>query len=207
MTPRLPTNPFATRFTRPGVLPPLDRHGNPIDTARLVRSLQPGAVVVLEGPHGHGKSNLLAALLAAAQAGGRETLLVRMRTGLDAWKAVAAALTAPRRACLGCDGWERCPPGTTAIIRGIAAVRRLSVIVTAHGPLGLPVLARCGTSARLLAALVARLPGHGDLIDGHDIDDAFTKHAGNLREALYDLYDRFERRIRERCLAAQTTAG
>lgn len=195
-SPRLPTNPFATRFTRPGMLPPLDERGAPLDAACLARGLEAGAVVVIEGPHGHGKSTLLAALLAAAHDAGRETTLVRVRTPLDAWKPVAAALLARRGSCLGCDGWERTPPGTAVLVRWIAALRRLSVVLTAHRPLGLPVLAHCGTSPRLLAELVARLPGHGGLIGPEDIDDAFARHAGNLREALYDLYDRFERRIR-----------
>ena len=30
-----PGNPFATRYTRPGAIPPLDRHGIPLDVATL----------------------------------------------------------------------------------------------------------------------------------------------------------------------------
>jgi len=55
---------------------------------------------------------------------------------------------------------------------------------------------RCETSARLFAALVERLPDHGGRIDAADVADAFARHGGNLRESLYDLYDRFECRIR-----------
>lgn len=193
---RLPTNPFATRFTRPGVLPPLASDGTPLDATRLAARLTGGRVMAIEGPHGHGKSTLLAGVLAAAAAAGREVRLVRVRSEWDSWRPVAAALAAGRGACLGCDGWERSLPGTAALVRCIARLRCLSVVVTIHAPAGLAVLARCGTSKELLAALVARLPGHGGLIGGHDIEDAFDRHSGNLREALYDLYDRFERRSR-----------
>lgn len=204
---RLPTNPFATRFTRPGMLPPLDVDGAPLDAARLAWGLAPGCVVTIEGPHGHGKSTLLAAILAAARTAGREATLVRVRSVRDSWRPVAAALGADRGACLGCDGWERCLPGVATAIRFIAAMRRLSVVVTAHAPAGLPVLARCGTSRRLFAALVARLPGHGGVIDARDIEDAFDRHAGDLREAFYDLYDRFERRIRRNRHLVDVTPG
>jgi hypothetical protein len=51
------------------------------------------------------------------------------------------------------------------------------------------------------------LPDHGGLITGDDIDDACRRHAGNLREALYDLYDRFERRARRHSPAAWCSAA
>ena len=47
-----------------------------------------------------------------------------------------------------------------------------------------------------MAAIVDRLPSHRGLIDPQDVVDAHRRHDGDLREALYDLYDRFERRSR-----------
>jgi hypothetical protein len=193
---RLPTNPFATRFTRPGELEPLDEQGEPVDAASLLARLGPGRVVAIEGPHGHGKSTLLAAIMAAARADGWATAAVRVRSPFDAWRPIVTAVTTPQGGLVGCDGWERAAPGTAAIVRLVAAARGLRVVVTTHRPGGLRLLARCGTSPRLLAQLVMRLPDHGGLIAAADIDDAFHRHAGNLREALYDLYDRFERRAR-----------
>ena len=40
------------------------------------------------------------------------------------------------------------------------------------------------------------LPSHGGTIAPGDVDTAFHRHGGNLRDALFDLYDCFERRIR-----------
>lgn len=195
---RLPTNPFATRFTRPGMLPSLGPRGEPIDAVGMLQRIEPGRVVAIVGPHGHGKSTLLAALIAAAGCAGSATTAVRIRSLRDSWRPVAAVLTTPSDGFVACDGWERALPGTDLVVRLLAAARRLRVVVTAHGHRGLPVLARCYTSADLLDQLVSRLPDHGGLIDNSDIDDAYRRHAGDLREALYDLYDRFERRTRDR---------
>lgn len=195
---RLPTNPFATRFTRPGMLPSLGPRGEPIDAAGLLLRIEPGRVVAIVGPHGHGKSTLLAALTAAAGCAGSATNTVRIRSLRDSWRPVAALLTTPGGGFVACDGWERALPGTDLVVRLLAAARRLRVVVTTHRHRGLPVLARCDTSVDLLDELVSRLPDHGGLIDGTDIDDAYRRHAGDLREALYDLYDRFERRTRNR---------
>lgn len=203
---RLPTNPFATRFTRPGVLPALGPQGEPIDAAGLLRRIAPGRVVSLVGPHGHGKSTLLTSLTAAARRGGSETNTVRIRSPSDSWRPVAAVLATPHGGLVACDGWERALPGTGLIVRTVAAARRLRVVVTTHEPRGLPVLAYCDTSAALLDELVARLPDHGGLIDAADIDDAYRRHAGNVREALYDLYDRFEWRARARHREAEVAA-
>jgi hypothetical protein len=48
----------------------------------------------------------------------------------------------------------------------------------------------------LLTAIVARLPANAGLITPADLADAFARHRGNLRDALADLYDRFEHRAR-----------
>lgn len=189
-------NPFATRHTRPGMLPPLDDRGEPIDPARLLAGVGPGRVVAVMGPHGHGKSTLVAAVAVAARAAGWAVREVRVRSPLESWRPVAAAIAAARGTFLACDGWERAFPGTATAVRIIAAARGLRVVVTVHRRGSLPILARCDTSPRLLAQLVARLPDHAGLISAHDVDDAYRRHEGNLREALYDLYDRFERQSR-----------
>jgi hypothetical protein len=167
-----PGNPFATRYTRPGSLPPLDQHGCPLDLAALIARLDGLEAAALEAPHGHGKSTLLLALAAALDAVGRPTTIVRVRGWKDAWAACCAVVTAPRR----------------------TAVLRRTLLVTSHQPAGLPVLWRCETTPDLLRAIIARLPDHGGLVDDADIAEAFHCHGGNLRESLYDLYDRVERR-------------
>jgi hypothetical protein len=188
-----PGNPFATRYTRPGSLPPLDRHGCPLDLAALIARLDGLEAAALEAPHGHGKSTLLLALAAALDAVGRPTTIVRVRGWKDAWAACCAVVTAPRRTAVFVDGWEQL--GLVAFpLRLVARGLRRMLLVTSHRPAGLPVLWRCETTPDLLRAIIARLPDHGGLVDDADVAEAFHRHGGNLRESLYDLYDRVERR-------------
>lgn len=193
----VPANPFATRFTQPGVLPPCDAGGMPIDVAALAAGLPPaGGALAIVAPHGHGKTTLLVAVLGALAAAGRPTVLRHIRSWDDAWRLLATVCVGGGGTVIGVDGWDALAKPARAAIRLLAGLRRQTLIVTAHAPCGLPELARPKTSPALLAALVGRLPAHAGVIDATDIDEAFLRHGGNLRDALFDLYDRFERRIR-----------
>jgi hypothetical protein len=188
-----PGNPFATRYTRPGAIPPLDRRGCPIDIAALIARLDGLEAAALEAPHGHGKSTLLLALAAALGAMGRPVTMVRVRGWRDAWAACHAVVAAPRRTAVFIDGWEQLGL-LAAPLRAAARVLRRTLLVTSHRSTGLPLLRACETTPDLLRAIVARLPDRGGPVDEADIAAAFRRHGGNLRESLYDLYDRVERR-------------
>ena len=186
-----PGNPFATRYTRPGAIPPLDRHGRPLDLAALIARLDGLGAAALVAPHGHGKSTLLLALAAALDAVERPVTMVRVRGWQDAWAACRAVVTAPRRTAVFIDGWEQLR-FLAAPLRAAARLLRRTLLVTSHRPTGLPVLRECETTSDLLRAIVARLPDRGGPVDEADIATAFRRHGGNLRESLYDLYDRVE---------------
>lgn len=189
---RPPGNPFATRFTRPGAVPPLDARGRPLDVAALIAQLPCRGPAAIVAPHGHGKTTLLVAIAAAVAAAGRPVQLVRVRRWADAVAALAAVVAAPAGGLVCIDGWESLGPGCWPLRQ---AARRLGrrLLVTSHGPAGMPVLWRCDTSPELLRAIIARLPDHGGRIVAEEIDAAFRRHAGDLRATLYDLYDRYER--------------
>ena len=188
-----PGNPFATRYTRPGSLPPLDQRGCPLDLAALIARLDGLEAAALEAPHGHGKSTLLLALAAALAAVGRPVRIVRVRNWRDAWAACRAVVGAPRRTAVFVDGWDLLGV-VAAPLRMAAQGMRRTLLVTSHRPTGLPVLWRCETTPDLLRAIIARLPDHGSLVDDTDIAESFDRHGGNLRESLFDLYDRVEGR-------------
>lgn len=193
---RPPGNPFATRFTRPGMIPPLDAAGRPLDLQRLAATARRLGRSALEGPHGRGKSTVLHALARELSAAGVVVEAVRVRGPRHAAAALCVLATAPRGAMIVVDGWERLGRSGALLARLLARWRALGLVVTAHGRTGLPVLARCESTPELLAAIVDRLPSHRGLIDPQDVVDAHRRHDGDLREALYDLYDRFERRSR-----------
>ena len=188
-----PGNPFATRYTRPGSLPPLDQHGCPLDLAALIARLDGLEAAALEAPHGHGKSTLLLALAAAIDAVGRPVRIVRVRNWRDAWAACRAVVGAPRRTAVFVDGWDLLGV-VAAPLRMAAQGMRRTLLVTSHRPTGLPMLWRCETTPDLLRAIITRLPDHGGLVDDADIAEAFDRHGGNLRESLFDLYDKVEGR-------------
>ena len=194
LPPRPAPNPFATRHTQPGCLPPLDADGRPLDLALLANRLRGlghrGAIV---GPHGSGKTNLLVHLahLLAETVGCVGPL--RARSGRDAAGIMRVILRSPSGTIACIDSWEQLGwPGRLAV-RAAAAWRRSGLLVTSHHATELPTLVECQTSHSLLARLVERLPDTSG-IPVADIDAAFARHGGNIRDSLGDLYDLFEAR-------------
>jgi hypothetical protein len=189
-------NPFATRHTRPGVLPPLDAMGQPLDVRRIVQAILEHGGVSIEGAHGTGKSTLLAAIVRVAPDAGIPMQAVQLRSGGDAFAAFRAIVRASPDSVVGLDGWEMIGPLTHAA-RVLAWWRRVILVVTTHRAAGFRLAIRTSATLTLLNAIVDRLPDHGGLVDESDLKESLERHPDNLREALLDLYDRFEHRARE----------
>jgi len=195
------TNPFSTRCTRPGRIAPRDDAGHLVDVGAMLDRLEElGGSAAIVGPHGSGKSTLLLHLAAAIERRGGRTTWIRVRSGTDVrplWRAIRRAVP---RETLCIDSWECLPRPCRGILRLAAGVRGCRLLVTAHHPIGLPVLTARNPSRRLLRSIVDSLlvpaPCHAALIQPADIDAAFARHGGNLRESLYELYDRFEIAVR-----------
>jgi energy-coupling factor transporter ATP-binding protein EcfA2 len=201
-------NPFATRHTRPGRIEPLDGHGHPRDVAALLDRLGAlGGRAAIRGPHGSGKTTLLEHVSHALEARGTVVERVRLRAWRDGAAAAAGDLFVAFRAILSCsagktvciDGWEQLGPAAMAA-SVLARLRGCGLVVTTHRATRLPLLVACDTSPALLAGIVRRLPGHaswgGVVIRDADLEAAFRSNRGDIRESLYELYDRFEERRR-----------
>jgi energy-coupling factor transporter ATP-binding protein EcfA2 len=195
------SNPFSTRYTRPGRIRPLDGTGHPVDVDGLLERLQSlGGTAAIVGPHGSGKSTLLVHLAEAIERRGGHAQRIRLHALRDA----SAAWTAIRQAAAGgtvcIDSWECIGLATRSLLRLAARLSGCGLVVTSHRKAAMPELTRCVTSASLLRAIVGSLPDHAcwheTLIRDTDIEAAFAMHGGNLRESLYELYDRFEARER-----------
>jgi energy-coupling factor transporter ATP-binding protein EcfA2 len=152
--------------------------------------------VAIVGPHGTGKSTLLAALADTLAADRRPAEVVRLRRLRDALLLLGAVGRGADDATLLVDGWERLGRPMALFITAIARLRGRRMVVTTHRANGMPVAVRTAGTLRLLTAIVARLPDHDALITGDDLSDAFARHGENLRDALGDLYDRYELRSR-----------
>ena len=191
------SNPFATRFTRPGILAPLDAVGAPLDLdGVLERLVALGGSCSIEGLHGRGKTTALLALANRADHRGLAVAVQRVRSIRDLVRVCCSLIRLPPGGTLFIDGWESLGWFSCRLVRLLVTLHARHLVVTSHRPSGLPLLMQCRTSPRLLTMLVAHLPDHGPMIDARDVDDAFDRHGGNLRESLYDLYDRFESRAR-----------
>jgi len=198
-TAALLTNPFATRYTRPGSLPPLDLRGRAIDADEMLVALgHLGVAASLRGPHGAGKTTLLTHLASSWEARGMAIERVRLRSCRDTPNALAIISRSPAGGIVCIDSWELAGRSAGWAARLMARRAGCRLLVTEHKRTGLPVLMECRTTAALLASVVSRLPDHagwfGMLIHEVDIHEAFANSQGNLREALADLYDRFESR-------------
>lgn len=191
-------NPFSTRYLRPGRLPPLDGSGRPLDLEHLAATfLSRGGSAAIVGPHGSGKTTLLGHLADTLESMGERVIRMRMRERSDLLRLLASIGRGPRGiVCV--DSWERIGWPANGLVRVVAAGARVRLLVTAHRPGAMPTLWRCATSPRVTEALVERLlDGSSPPAIGREaIEEAHRRAGGDVREALFLLYDRFEEAAR-----------
>jgi hypothetical protein len=191
----LPGNPFSTRHTRPGAMPFLFPAGEGAETliGRLRRNGWRGEIV---GPHGTGKSALLMALVPAIERAGQTPLLVTLHDGqrrlpLDVNR--ESQLQPPT--LLIVDGYEQLSRWSRFWLKRLCRRRGLGLLATAHDSVGLPELYRTAADAELFQKIVEQLmAGQPCPWNVADLTARLARHGGNLREALFDLYDLYEQR-------------
>lgn len=178
-------NPFAVHR----VLPQRYRLSE-ADWARLLARLAAqgfrGAIV---GRHGAGKTTLLEDLAARLAGAGWRLRWVRLSRETPTLSASLARATFAELGggdCVLLDGAEQLGPIGWAWFRW--RVRRAGgLILTAHAAGRLPTLWRCETSPALLGEIVGAL---GVELAAGEAAALHARHAGNLRAALRELYDR-----------------
>ena len=188
-------NPFSTRFTRPGAV--AYRFPAGLSAATLVQRLShSGWQGQILGPHGSGKSALVAALIPAIKQAGRQTVLIELhdqqRRLPDDW----LQRTDPSRPTVVIvDGCEQLASWNRAGLKRSCRRRGLGLLVTTHRPLGLPDLYCTSVDLALAQEIVRSLLGdQQSLVAPDEVKQCFERHQGNLREALFDLYDLYEER-------------
>lgn len=187
-------NPFSTRFVRPGALPFLFSNGETAERLadRFVAQGWQGQIV---GPHGTGKSTLLAALVPCIERGGRKTLRFALHDGerrLPITREQRLALSADD--VLVIDGFEQLSAFNRWRIARFCRRRGVGLLATAHADVGLPELYRTETNRELARQIVAALGASHESISPAEVDAAFSAHRGDLRETLFALYDLYEQR-------------
>lgn len=182
------TNPFSTRFIRPGAIPYVFPTGE--SAAALVEQLQSqqwwGQII---GPHGSGKSTLLATLVLALEAAGRTVITFSLHQGQHRLPPLDhASLTAHTQLVI--DGYEQLSWWNKGRLKSLCRRLGCGLLVTAHADMGLPTLYHISPTVETTAAVVANLLPQGDVrITPEVIAAAFIATGGNPRETLFRLYD------------------
>ena len=192
--PESAANPFSTRCVRPGAIPYRFPAGQSVAEllARLERNGWQGQIV---GPHGSGKSALVATLQQALQARGRATLLIELH---DAERRLPVSRRRmgelPSGTVVIVDGYEQLGRSSRFLLKRLCRRKGLGLIVTSHRSVAFPDLFRTTTSLALAREIVDQLLRQGPrpLTDA-DVSERFVQHEGNMREVLFDLYDLYER--------------
>jgi energy-coupling factor transporter ATP-binding protein EcfA2 len=188
------SNPFATRFTRPGAIPYLFAEGE--STAMLVERLRShdwcGQII---GQHGSGKSTLLAVLAPALEAAGRTVVSLALHQGQRQLPPLDRAALAPL-AQLIIDGYEQLSWWSRWRASSFCRRARAGLLVTAHSDVGLPTIYHTQPSEALAQRVVKSLLPAGEVaITSADVSAAFSEARGNVRETLFNLFDIYQQKM------------
>ena len=187
------SNPFSTRFVRPGAIPFFFSPGQSLAVLveRLRQNEWRGAIV---GPHGSGKSTLLESLIPHIEAAGTAVRKVGLR---DGQRRLPEDFPWPGEqeppGVVMVDGYEQLGWWARRQLDRACGRRGWGLLATMHAPpreRSLPELYRTEPSLELLGQVVEHLlPRSGCSIDADDVAKAYAAHPQNLREALFMLYD------------------
>jgi hypothetical protein len=196
-------NPFATCWTRPGALPFLFPPGESASrlVARLATMQWRGAIV---GLHGSGKSTLLEALKPALRAAGLSIHAITLRDGQRRLPKQFLKTLPQKRAVAIVDGFEQLGWFERLRLNLTCRRRQIGLLVSTHAPTRIPTLICLAPDEPLLQKLVAALTVNAPTpLTPADVAASHAGHGMNVREMLFDLYDRHERlRRAERTLIA-----
>jgi len=187
------SNPFSTRFVRPGAIEYLFATGT--NAAPLVdRLAECGWRGQIIGPHGSGKSTLVISLLEPIAKAGRRPFVVRLLEGQH--RMPAGWIRDTQRASadlIVIDGYEQLSYWNRWRLQ--SRVRQLGwgLLATAHRDVGLPTLFCTESSLETAQAIVRRImSGYSTGIAGEAVAACFAACKGDLRETLFALYDLYE---------------
>jgi hypothetical protein len=191
-------NPFATCWTRPGALPFRFSNGRCVEDliSKLAAQHWRGAIV---GPHGSGKSALLETLKPAIATAGRSIQTISLRDGQRRLpRDFFASHSSGANTVIIIDGYEQLGWLASMHVSLRCFVTGAGLLVTSHKPTRIPTLIHLAPDRQLIEQLVDDLCAEvSTTITRADIDASHACHGSNVREILFDLYDRHEERRRK----------
>jgi hypothetical protein len=191
-------NPFATCWTQPGTL--AFRFNNNQTAEHLVDKLATqnwrGAII---GPHGSGKSSLLEELKPTLIAAGRRIQAISLRNGQRHLpNHFLASCFGSSNSLVIVDGYEQLRWAARAHLLFRCRLASAGLLVTSHLPVRIQTLIRLSPDCQFVEQLVEDLCAEvSTTITRADIAASHACHGNNVREILFDLYDRHEQRRRD----------
>ncbi len=190
------SNPFCAARLRPGTIAFVFEEGKNLE--QLVDSLEANAWRgQITGRHGTGKSTLLAALTPAIEGRGR---LVKSITLVAAQRHLPREFLMSLRLTAGLgvaavDGFEQLLPWNRLLLKQSCRTHGVGLVVASHRSAHLPSLYETAVDETRAWRVVEQLQnGFPRRIEIGDLTARLTRHQGNLRESLFDLYDLYEER-------------
>ena len=189
------SNPFCTRFTRPGALrfafPPECQARDLVAT--LIMQDWWGQIL---GPHGSGKSTLLETLIPELTASGRAVIRYSLRGGQRRLRDRSNSFRQWNRSTqVVVDGYEQLSSFQRWRLRSRCRRAGAGLLITAHRSMGLPDLFTTRVDLDVARTIVHRLlDGYPAVITERDIRCCHRQQQGNLRETLFVLYDLYGQR-------------
>ena len=189
----MPSNPFSTRFIRPGAIPFVFPEGQAAQSLieLLAANRWCGQII---GPHGSGKSTLLATLIPALMAAGRRVQHIALHQGEHRLPRIERS-TLGADTQLVIDGYEQLSWWGRRRVKAMCQRHGAGLLVTAHSDMGLPLVFQTQPSPQLAQTIVEKIvPADSTRLSTDDINRAFEATGGNLRETLFRLYDVYQQR-------------
>ncbi|HEY2413937.1 MAG TPA: hypothetical protein VGI40_16920 [Pirellulaceae bacterium] len=187
------SNPFATRFIRPGAIPFLFLDGDSAEAivGRLKACNWRGQII---GAHGSGKSTLVAMLAPLMEAAGRQVVMLKVGPGQRRLPRIEKSSLSPVTQLI-IDGYEQLSWWSRIWIQWLVWRSGGGLLVTAHADVGLATLYATKSSEDVAAAVVNTLiTAEGSALGPSEIADAYRAAGGNVRETLFKLFDVYQQR-------------
>jgi len=190
------SNPFCAARLQPGTIDFVFEQGKSLE--QLVDVLQSNAWQgQITGGHGTGKSTLLAALTPAIEGRGRFVQSITLVAGQRHLPRdfFAALRFSAGLGVAAVDGVEQLHFWSRLFLKRFCQTQGVGLVVASHRSAHLPTLYETALDEPRAWNVVQRLQnGFPPRIEFGDLAARLARRQGNLREALFDLYDLYEER-------------
>lgn len=198
--PRMKPNPFSTRFIQPGAIFYEFFDGGTVTelAERFIKLPSKRGIII--GPHGSGKSTLVASLVSKLPSIVPHSKIFSLRFSTD--KSAAKSLNTsvkewtPQSIAI-LDGYEQLRFWSRLRVEWIARARSISILATAHRSVrGFETIWETSVNESSSKWVVEQLllqsglpSGANELLQSEAWSHSRAKHGQNLRESLFDMYD------------------